>query len=1049
MHWKPSSWILIGFLLSAFTVSATAQIATTQVTDTIYHADGTPATGTVLISWPAFTTQNGESIPAGSSPVVLSSSGMLSVALIPNAGATPMGTYYTVVYHLDDGSLTRQYWVVSPSLAPVRISAIASTVLPTSVAMQTVSKSYVDTAIAVAISGHPLDSSPYVLKAGDTMTGPLLLPADPVSAMQAADKNYVDESIAATAGGLGQKVSTLPSATQVVVQPTGTQLDVNLLNGVEYASQYVTGRDNNGIANAAASSDCAGGCEIVAEPDYTTEAISAAAFNNQTHLHDTRGGRQVDSYKNPLDTVNHQLSTAQEIDIFSTQTEASLFQQTGDPTPGSMGLVISHQGLAGGSNLFPEQIDSHVPYFKMGFSALTVNGAYNTQGQHVLEPQTIDCYGVGDCLIGSRTIVASGGFRDSADEGAHPFDLQTHEDPIVFSGICSTGCSTGSTAVMVTPTAGAGTQGDGRFLIDTNPSKTITSAGSGGALVSGSSTGPHTSAQFSGTSFPVSVFLSLGQAVPSQANNIAPGTVTFAIATSGVPAGYATNTAAIGGSSGLACAVDQSAGYAPDNYEMAPYTVIDATHLQMTFNKPHQLLASLAFGGLCGYGLEQTVDTAGGIRQLFPVLGATSASSLYYAGGSTPVVGMMNQTSGFLNASAPIASMTRSAGLVTVTTSGSLPANIGGLTATIAGAVDSSYNGSFLVTTTGTNSFTYAQAGANSSTSGGTVSVLTGGFALYPMAEVLSVFDASASSVDGLMTLAPNKVAWAASDPIEQPHFYQEYITADVEYLGQSVPRPSVTTRAGVQYQQNNGPGLVGWSISNAAPASNYLGYGGTHSVPDDAYEATGAWRRTMNLTAGEQAVFAVHCNLHGCGSWNSGYNLFELVSNAGVDVAAYSPVTSSLSLNLRGTGYSFSPQAFTAGTINVGTLNATTINGVSITGGGGVQIAGDLGGTNAAPLVAGIQGKPVSATAPIAGQALVYNGVVYVPKTVASTVTLEHAFSAAGTFNYTHNLGSSYPLMTCYVNSGSPAYTASNVDANNIAITVTASSDITCTFGI
>ena len=41
----------------------------------------------------------------------------------------------------------------------------------------------------------------------------------------------------------------------------------------------------------------------------------------------------------------------------------------------------------------------------------------------------------------------------------------------------------------------------------------------------------------------------------------------------------------------------------------------------------------------------------------------------------------------------------------------------------------------------------------------------------------------------------------------------------------------------------------------------NYLGYGGTHSVPDGAYEATGIWRRTMNLTAGEQAVFAIHCN--------------------------------------------------------------------------------------------------------------------------------------------------------------------------------------------
>jgi hypothetical protein len=112
-----------------------------------------------------------------------------------------------------------------------------------------------------------------------------------------------------------------------------------------------------------------------------------------------------------------------------------------------------------------------------------------------------------------------------------------------------------------------------------------------------------------------------------------------------------------------------------------------------------------------------------------------------------------------------------------------------------------------------------------------------------------------------------------------------------------------------------------------------------------------------------------------------------------------YAPPTSALSLTLRGTGYSFTPQAFTAGTINVGTLNATTINGVAV------------------------------------GSA-------------HSTVTLQHTFPAAGTFNYTHSLGTAYPLMTCYVNSGSPAYTAANVDANNIAITVTAPSDITCTFG-
>ncbi len=120
-----------------------------------------------------------------------------------------MGTYYTAVYHLDDGSVSREFWVIPVSQAPVHVSAIESTVLPTSVAMQTVSKSYVDTAIAAAVSGHPLDSSnPYVQKTGDTMTGPLVLPGDPTTPNQAADKHYVDVNVAAVASGLGQKVST-------------------------------------------------------------------------------------------------------------------------------------------------------------------------------------------------------------------------------------------------------------------------------------------------------------------------------------------------------------------------------------------------------------------------------------------------------------------------------------------------------------------------------------------------------------------------------------------------------------------------------------------------------------------------------------------------------------------------------------------------------------------------------------------------------------------------------------------------------------------------
>ena len=40
-------------------------IATTQVTDTVYRADGTPAAGTVIVSWQAFTTASGQAVPSG------------------------------------------------------------------------------------------------------------------------------------------------------------------------------------------------------------------------------------------------------------------------------------------------------------------------------------------------------------------------------------------------------------------------------------------------------------------------------------------------------------------------------------------------------------------------------------------------------------------------------------------------------------------------------------------------------------------------------------------------------------------------------------------------------------------------------------------------------------------------------------------------------------------------------------------------------------------------------------------------------------------------
>jgi hypothetical protein len=41
--------------------------------------------------------------------VTIGAGGQLSIALTPNAGASPMGSYYTAIFHLSDGTTSREY----------------------------------------------------------------------------------------------------------------------------------------------------------------------------------------------------------------------------------------------------------------------------------------------------------------------------------------------------------------------------------------------------------------------------------------------------------------------------------------------------------------------------------------------------------------------------------------------------------------------------------------------------------------------------------------------------------------------------------------------------------------------------------------------------------------------------------------------------------------------------------------------------------------------------------------------------------------------------
>jgi len=229
-----------GFGLPARGGAPQGSPATTTVADSVFLGDGTPAQGSLIISWPAFETAGGMAVAAGTTDVTLGAGGALSVALVPNAGATPAGAYYTVVYQLGPGEVKTETWVV-PTTSPANLAAVRMT--PGSglsgqpVSMQYVNselstkandsavvhlsgtetitgskvftaspnvpapvnagdianKSYVDQSLANVGAGS------YLPTAGGTMTGPITLPANPVAPLQAAPKQYVDFGMAGKA----------------------------------------------------------------------------------------------------------------------------------------------------------------------------------------------------------------------------------------------------------------------------------------------------------------------------------------------------------------------------------------------------------------------------------------------------------------------------------------------------------------------------------------------------------------------------------------------------------------------------------------------------------------------------------------------------------------------------------------------------------------------------------------------------------------------------------------------------------------------------------
>jgi hypothetical protein len=210
---------LVVLLWTSLTLAQT--FTTTTVQGTVYLANGTPGAGTLLLSWPAFTTAANQTVMAGRTTVTIGADGFVSVNLAPNQGATPAGLFYTAVFSMSDGSTSTEYWVV-PAAAQATLAQVRAQVMPAVQALQAVNKAYVDQAIQLATQSVLTGS-------GGTLAGPLYLSGDPTQPLQAADKRYVDTTFsqAATQSGAASLTATSPQIFSGAISTPSITASVN------------------------------------------------------------------------------------------------------------------------------------------------------------------------------------------------------------------------------------------------------------------------------------------------------------------------------------------------------------------------------------------------------------------------------------------------------------------------------------------------------------------------------------------------------------------------------------------------------------------------------------------------------------------------------------------------------------------------------------------------------------------------------------------------------------------------------------------------------
>ncbi len=949
----PVRRVALGMMVAAialvFAPCGGAQISTTTVQGTVYRADGTPAGGTLLLSWPAFTTPQNQAVAAGNTSVAIGADGFISVGLTPNANALPTGSYYTAVYHLSDGTVNPEYWVV-PAAGNASIASVRAQLQPSTVAVQPVSKAYLDSAIT-SLNGSWL---PLV---GGTMTGPLNLNGDPAGANQASTKHYADQLAAAQ----------LPLSGGTLTGP----LNAKQIEGAQYADQLQSRvGSNDGMAMSLAQ--CASlpyACQVLAPATYAVVEQqpwggsmqwtgAAGAFQGPPAsagpgcVTDQRfGGPEYLCIPSPAPNWNEirqgytRFSMGPSFTTMITSVSQSYSPHLAD------GLLINKTVYNGSRNFSAglpngegQTVNNGLMVNTTTFAPATNNSiasivAGNAPGDH----------------IGVYVWDETRGGITAADNEGNEDRFSHHEAPDVYQGTIGTitGQASGSSpcagpcyVLKTTQTQGvAGGLGDQLPVID------MTQADTAGYIASISGSGVVT---VSGSDFDSRYGDSNAWGTITQAISNPNGATSNTFPQTNVTVSISTTQGAWNMSLPV-CIFDASGVH----HECQKVTSASSTSLTFAVvDVPHFSGSVVAQGGMTGMGFEAKNDEVGPgitygmssdapptnvIRNTWPieynqsggVLQIVQGTRVNFSYGTTRAYSSMGGSGGACTATlsgGSIASCSCSGGTGYIGTWAPPQLAITGLTGTTQPTIYiSGVSGGALT------ACSVANGGSGLSGTPSVKVTTSNPYAVYPMARTVNVWNPTTGAVDGSSIttdqLMPSLSAWHTSDILEQEHNYAAEYAGEAVHIGYFQQGHPATTGRSVSFGGAFRVNDYGDWMANANDIALYQGLPSSAAKPYQpgygqmetpyGYVLSGSWRAglTMRLPAyGADGGMGAGALVIGCSDQNTGTNLCpqwnqwsqvitHLNANtwgqgwAGEDVLEYQPVTKTWQMTAGGTG--------------------------------------------------------------------------------------------------------------------------------------------------